>query len=188
MRRGYKVKRDFLEGLKLDAATIDAIMTENGKDIEHAKAKYADYEDLQKQLATANETLEKFKDYDQTKADVEKFKAELEKSQKESAAKIAAMERTAKVTDFLTGKKFVNAITQTEIKKQLADALADEKNAGKNLDDLFAEINTPESNILQNENKPTPPVVAPMKGAATDTNADINAAREVMGLPPLGKE
>src|SRR5574344_975585 len=97
MRREiYKMKRDFLEGLKLEAEVIDKIMKENGKDIESAKAKFADYDDIKQQLETANATMEKFKDYDQTKADVEKYKAELEKSQEESAAKIAAMESSGR--------------------------------------------------------------------------------------------
>ena len=181
------MKRDFLESLGIAADAIDKIMAENGKDIESAKAKFADYDDVKAQLATANATLEKFKDYDQTKADVEKYKAELEKSQKESAAKIAAMERSAKVSDFLTGKTFVNKITKAAVNKQLSEMLADEKNAGKNLDDLFAEITKDDANILADEGKPTPPVITSMKGAGagSDKNAEINAAREVMGLPPL---
>ena len=81
------MKRDFLEGLKLEADVIDKIMRENGKDIESVKAKYADYDDVKKQLETANATLEKFKDYDQTKAEVEKYKLEAEKAQKEAALK-----------------------------------------------------------------------------------------------------
>ena len=69
------MNRDFLEGLKLDAATIDKIMAENGKDIEREKAKTAAAEqaarDTQAQLEKANKTLEGFADHDQIKADVE---------------------------------------------------------------------------------------------------------------------
>ena len=85
------MKREFLEGLKLDADIIDKIMAENGKDINREKAKYADYDDIKSQLEVANKTIEKFKDYDQTKAEVEKYKAENEKLQKESAIKIDTM-------------------------------------------------------------------------------------------------
>ena len=129
--------------------------------------------------------MEKFKDYDATKADVEKYKAELAKSQEESAAKIAAMERSAKVGDFLSGKKFVNKFTHDSVKQQLADALADKANAGKNLDDLFAEITKDGGDILVDENKPTPPVVDSMTGGKTGGEADAVAhARAVMGLGP----
>ncbi|MCQ2594825.1 MAG: phage scaffolding protein [Treponemataceae bacterium] len=177
------MKRDFLEGLGLEADTIEKIMKENGKDVEREKAKFADYDDIKKQLETANSTLEKFKDYDQTKADVEKYKAELEKSQKESAAKIEAMERSAKVGDFLTGKKFVNDITHNAIKSQLADMLADQKNAGKSIENLFDEITKDRTDLLKIENAPTPPVVPEMKGGGNKGDSDA-AARAAMGLPP----
>jgi len=44
------MKRDFLEGLGVEAEVIDKIMKENGKDIEGAKAKFSDYDDIKKQL------------------------------------------------------------------------------------------------------------------------------------------
>lgn len=177
------MKRDFLESLGLESEVIDKIMKENGKDIEGVKAKFSDYDDIKKQLETANATLEKFKDYDQTKADVEKYKAELKKSQEESVAKIAAMERSAKVGDFLSDKKFVNSITHDAVKKQLADMLTDEKNAGKSLKDLFDEITKDQADILKDENAPTPPVVPAMSGKSGKSDDDAQA-RAVMGLPP----
>ena len=50
------MKREFLQGLKvgespLPKEVIDAIMAENGRDIEGVKARYADYEELKQQLA-----------------------------------------------------------------------------------------------------------------------------------------
>ena len=52
------MKREFLQGLKvgenpLPKDVIDAIMAENGRDIQNIKAHYADYEDLKTQLAKA---------------------------------------------------------------------------------------------------------------------------------------
>ena len=52
------MKREFLQGLKvgespLPKEIIDAIMAENGRDIEAVKARYADYEALQEQLTQA---------------------------------------------------------------------------------------------------------------------------------------
>ena len=177
------MKRDFLESLGLESEVIDKIMRENGKDIEGVKAKFVDYDDIKKQLETANTTLEKFKDYDQTKADVEKYKTELKKSQEESAAKIASLERSAKVGDFLSDKKFVNSITHDAVKKQLADMLTDEKNAGKSLKDLFDEITKDQADILKDDNAPTPPVVPAMSGKSGKSDDDAQA-RAVMGLPP----
>lgn len=177
------MKRDFLEGLGIETEVIDKIMKENGKDIESVKAKFADYDDHKQQLETANATLEKFKDYDQTKADVEKYKAELEKSQKESAAKIAAMESSGKVKDYLSGKKFVNRITQESITAKMCEALGADESKGKNLDDIFAEITKDQADILKDENAPTPPVVTAMGGKGGKSDDDAQA-RAVMGLAP----
>ena len=65
------MKREFLEGLKLEADVIDKIMAENGKDVNREKAKFTDYDEVKAQLEAANKTLEGFKDYEAVKADVE---------------------------------------------------------------------------------------------------------------------
>jgi len=180
------MKREFLEGLKLDADIIDKIMAENGKDINREKAKYADYDDVKSQLEVANKTIEKFKDYDQTKAEVEKYKAENEKLQKESAMKIATMERQAKVKDYLSSKKFVNDITRDAIAGKMGEILGADESKGKNLDDIFAELTKDKTDILKDETKATPPIVPAMSGKNGKSDDDAQA-RVVMGLP-LKKE
>ncbi|MCM1218939.1 MAG: phage scaffolding protein [Lachnospiraceae bacterium] len=184
------MKRDFLEGLGVPAEAIDKIMAENGKDIEGAKAKFADYDDIRKQLETANATIDKFKDYDEVKAEVEKYKAELRKSQEESAAKIAAMERSSKVNEFLADKKFVNQITREHISKQVADALADGKHEGKSVKDIFDEITKDKADILKDENAPQPPTTIAMGGGKPKGDADEDARIDaIMGLTkPKDKE
>jgi len=56
------MKREFLQNLKvgdqpLPAEIINAIMDENGRDIEAAKKPFSDYETIKGQLTTAQETL-----------------------------------------------------------------------------------------------------------------------------------
>lgn len=182
------MKRDFLESLGIPAEAIDKIMAENGKDIEGAKAKFADYDDIKKQLEAANATLEKFKDYDDTKAEVEKYKAENKKLQEESAAKIAAMERSAKVKDFLSGRKFVNKITQDAITAKMCEILGADESKGKSLDDLFAEITKDQADILKNDEAPAPPVVPAMGGGKKPKDGAEEDARidAIMGLSTKG--
>ena len=67
-RSGRKdhMKREFLQGLKVGEASlpkeiIDAIMAENGRDIENIKSHYADYEALKGQLAQAEGAAEAVK-------------------------------------------------------------------------------------------------------------------------------
>lgn len=181
------MKREFLESLKLEAAVIDQIMAENGKDIEREKQKTLTAQEeaaaTKAQLEKANTTLEGFKDYDQTKADVEKYKAEAETTKKEAAAKIASLERTAQVKDFLSGKKFVNDITRDALAAKLTEQLGSEEAKGKSLDDLFTTLTKDQKNILADDASPAPPVQGSMKGTshAADERA---AARAVMGLPP----
>lgn len=185
------MKKEFLEGLKLDSGVIEQILKESEKErAEGDKAhkeelsKFADYEDLKKQLETANATLDKFKDYDQTKAEVEKYKAEIDKLSKDSAARIAGLERENRVTDFLSGKKFVNKITAQAVRKQLADMLADTSNAGKNLEELFSTMVKDDDNILLKENAPTPPVVPQMKTGSNPPNDSADDAKidAIMGI------
>lgn len=66
------MKREFLENLKigdqpLGKEAIDAIMAENGRDIEAAKKPFADYESVKEQLKTAKEGLKAFEGVDVTK-------------------------------------------------------------------------------------------------------------------------
>ena len=181
------MKREFLEGLKLEAAVIDQIMAENGKDIEREKQKtlaaQEEAKETKAQLEKANKTLEGFADHEQIKADVEKYKAEAETAKKEAAAKIASLERTAHVKDFLSGKKFVNDITRDAIAAKLTEQLSSEEAKGKSLDDLFAALTKDQKNILADDTAPAPPVQGSMKGGshAADERA---SARAVMGLPP----
>nr|DAX69493.1 MAG TPA: minor structural protein [Caudoviricetes sp.] len=177
------MKRDFLEGLKLDADIIDKIMAENGKDINREKAKYADYGDIKARLENANKTIEKFKDYDQVKAEVEKYKAENEKLQKESATKIATIERQSKVKDYLSSKKFVNDITRDAIATKMGEVLGTDESKGKNLDDIFTELVKDKADILKDETEAKPPTVTQMSGNSGGSNDDA-LARVAMGLPP----
>lgn len=57
------MKREFLQGLQvgdmpLTKEVIDAIMAENGRDIENVKARYSDYDALKEQFALAGSAAE----------------------------------------------------------------------------------------------------------------------------------
>ncbi len=61
------MKREFLQNFKvgdqpLPKEIIDAIMDENGRDIEAAKALYADYDTIKSQLSEAQKTIKGFQD------------------------------------------------------------------------------------------------------------------------------
>ena len=61
------MKRDFLKNFKvgdqpLTDEIVDAIMAENGRDIEAAKKPFADYDTIKNQLAEAQKTIKGFQD------------------------------------------------------------------------------------------------------------------------------
>lgn len=63
------MKREFLQNFKmgdqpLTKEIIDAIMAENGRDIEDAKKPFADYETIKNQLGEAQKTIKGFQDQD----------------------------------------------------------------------------------------------------------------------------
>ena len=63
------MKREFLQNFKvgelpLTKEIIDAIMAENGRDIENAKKPFADYDTIKQQLTTAQETIKGFESQD----------------------------------------------------------------------------------------------------------------------------
>jgi len=156
------MERKKLEELGLSAEQIDAVMKENGNDINRERAKFADYEEVKKQLETANATLDKMKDYEAVKADVVKYQKEAEAAQKAAAEKIAQMEVQGKVKDFTSSKKFVNDFTRESINAQLVTAMNDPANKGKSLDDMLKSLTDGKDNIFVDENKPTPPTVPQM--------------------------
>ena len=63
------MKREFLQNLKagneaLSKEVIDAIMAENGRDIENAKAAFADYDAIKDQLTQAQEAIKGYEALD----------------------------------------------------------------------------------------------------------------------------
>ena len=174
------MKREELEAIGLTADQIDAVMKANGSDINRERAKFADYDDVKKQLETANATLEKMKDYDEVKADVLKYQQEAEKAKADAAAKVQQLEDKARVKDFTSSKKFVNELTRDAINAQLYDAMNDAANKGKSLDDLLKALTDGKTDIFKDENIPTPPTVTTM--TSQSNKDDDSAIRAVMGL------
>lgn len=110
------MKRDFLQNLKageqaLPKEVIDAIMDENGRDIEAAKKPFADYDTIKQQLANANKTIEDFKnmDVDGIKKAADEWKAKYEQAEKDHAAKLDGLELDGKIESALREAKAKNA-------------------------------------------------------------------------------
>lgn len=166
------MNRKQLEELGLTAEQVDAVMKENGKDVERERAKFADYDDVKAQLEKANSAIDSMKDYEEVKGQVAEYKQQAEKAQADAAAKIAALELQGKIKDFTGNKKFVNDFTRDSINAALEKSLNDTANKGRSIEDLFKEMTDGKPNILVDDNAPTPPVVPAMNGKGAPSKED----------------
>lgn len=132
-------------------------MSENYKtvaDYDKQVKKKDDYkislDDVQTRLAE----LEK-EDVDGLKAKITTLTQELADEKEARAKEAKQTELRDKVKDFLSDKKFVNAITEDSIRSQMIQKLEEEN--GKNAEDVFKELTTkdgkPIENILVDEKK-----------------------------------
>lgn len=173
------MKREELEAIGLTAEQTDKVMKLNGDDINREKSKFADYDEIKQQLEKANATLDGMKDYEAVKADVLKYQQEAEQAKADAAAKVQQLELQAKIKDFTSGKKFVNDITREAINGQLESALNDAANKGKSIEELFNSLTEGKTDILKDENAPTPPTVPNMNGKQGDEDG-VTAAFKAM--------
>ena len=110
------MKRDFLQNFKvgeqpLPKEIIDAIMDENGRDIEAAKKPFEDYESLKEQLQTAKDGLAAFKDVDVDKLQgkITELTGQLADKDKQWQEKLDGMAFDGRIKDVITAAKGRNA-------------------------------------------------------------------------------
>lgn len=176
--KGLGVAEDELKG------AVNAIMDENGNDIERFKKSETS---LKAQLKTANDTLEKFKD-----VDIEGLKGEVEKYK--TAAAEAKANSEAEIEKLQFGYILDSALKEAGAKSSKAvKALLDHdglKLNGENivgLDEQIKKIKT-ESGYLFEDDK-TPTIVRATPGATESSNAgDGNKAVNTAIRNLLGKE
>ena len=89
------MKREFLQNFKvgelpLTEEIINAIMAENGRDIEAAKRPFADYDSIKEQLQTAKDGLKAFEGVDvaQLQGEITKLQGQLTDKDKEWQGKL----------------------------------------------------------------------------------------------------
>lgn len=106
------MKREFLQNFKigdqpLTKEIIDAIMEENGRDIEAAKKPFADYDHIKEQLKTAQDGLKAFEGVDVAKlqGEIATLQGKLDGKDKEWQGKLDGMAFDGKVKDAITAAK-----------------------------------------------------------------------------------
>lgn len=169
------MKREFIKGLLPDITdeVLDKIMGENGKDVEGAKAKFADYDAMKTQLAEANTKLS---GYDP------EWKAKAEQAEKDAAAKIADMQFDGLLTGAVSAAKGKNA---KAIRALLdVDALKASKNQETDIKTALEALAKDNGYLF--ETTETPPPYAAGTGTQHTGNTkytpEVNAIRAAAGL------
>lgn len=133
--------REFLQNFKVGDAPlpkeiVDAIMDENGRDIEAAKKPFADYESIKGQLQTAKDGLKAFEGVDvkDLQGQVAKLTGELKEKEAAHERELADLAFDGVLKDAITAArgrsdKAIRALLDVEALKASKDQTADIKAA-----------------------------------------------------------
>lgn len=180
------MKTDFLKGLGLEQDAIDKIMAENEKDIaaEQAKTTKAEGErdNYKDQLATATESLEKFKDVDP--AAMQSEIENLNKQLKDKDAEYAAKEADRIFSD--TVKEAIKSAGGRNEKAVMAmldmDALKASKNQSEDIKKALETVKESDAYLFGSD-EPFMNAVGATGGSADVGGDNLSAIRAAMGLP-----
>lgn len=184
------MKTEFLQNLKigdqaLTKEIIDAILAENGRDVEAAKKPFADYEAIKEQLKTAKDGLKAFEgvDVNDLQSKITTLQNDLSAKDKEYQQKLADMQFDGLLTGAVSAAKGKNA----KAIRALLDV--DTLKASKNQE---ADIKTALEALAKDngylfDTTETPPPYAPGTGNTppagnTKYTPEVNAIRAAAGL------
>lgn len=147
---GIEVSEDKKSDLKKKMSENYKTVADYDKQVKKKDEYKISLDDVQTRLAE----LEK-EDVDGLKDKITTLTQELADEKEARAKEAKQTELRDKVKDFLSDKKFVNAITEDSIRSQMIQKLEEEN--GKNAEDVFKELTTkdgkPIENILVDEKK-----------------------------------
>lgn len=157
------MKREFLQNLKigdqpLPKEIIDAIMDENGEDIESAKKPFADYETLKTQLAEAKKTIEELRgqgDIEAVKQVAKDWETKYNQAVADAARQKADMEFGGLLTTAITAARGKNAKAITALLD--VDALKQSKNQEADIKAALENLKKDSGYLFEGEAKPGQP-------------------------------
>lgn len=174
------MKREALKELGLTDEQIDKVMSENGKDIESTKSKFADYEAVKTQLVEANTQIESFKtlDVDGIKKAADEWKTKAETAEKSRIADIEKLQFDYALDGALSGAKAKNA----KAVKALIDVNGLKFNNGEviGLKEQLEKIKSENDYLFEGE--AAPPAIFSATPNQSQQPTGIDAIRSAMGL------
>ena len=155
------MKREFLQNFKvgdqpLTPEIIDAIMAENGRDIEAAKKPFADYDAIKEQLQTAKDGLKAFEGVDvaQLQSQIATLNTQLSDKDKEWQGKLDAMAFDGKIKDAITAAKGKSAKAIAALLDM--DALKASKNQDADIKTALDNLKKESGYLFEDEQTPPP--------------------------------
>lgn len=158
------MKTEFLRALGLTDEQVAEVMKENGKDVEKAKAKFSEYDNLKKQLSDANATIKSYTDMDidGIKQAAKDWEARAAKAEQDATAKIAEMEFSALLDGAIGAAKGKNAKAVQALLD--LDALRGSKNQSEAIRAALEAVKKDNGYLF--DDTPAPPPYAPGTGTA----------------------
>jgi hypothetical protein len=179
------MKTEFLQNFKvgdqpLTKEIIDAILAENGRDIENAKKPFADYESIKEQLQTAKDGLKAFEGVDvaQLQGKITELQGQLTAKDAEWQGRLDAMAFDGKIKDAITAAKGKNAKAVAALLD--LDALKASKNQDADITAALEALKKDSGYLFEEEG--TPPPYAAGTGSGGGGYDSTSALRAVMGL------
>ena len=154
---GIEIQEDKKADLKKKMSENYKTVADYNKQVEKKDEYKTSLDDVQTRLAE----LEK-EDVDGLKTKITTLTQELADEKEARAKEAKQTELRDKVKDFLSDKKFVNAITEDSIRSQMIQKLEEEN--GKNAEDVFKELTTKDGKTIENilvDEKKAPDVKIP---------------------------
>ena len=182
------MKREFLENFKvgdqpLSKEAIDAIMAENGRDIENAKKPFADYESIKEQLETARKGLAAFDGVDvkDLQGQITKLQGDLETKEREHAAQLADRDFQTALKDAITSAKGRSTKAITAMLD--VDTLKASKNQAADIKTALETLQKDSGYLFESDETPPPYSAGAGSGASGGGVTSLDAAiRAAAGL------
>lgn len=183
------MKTEFLQNFKIGDQSmpkevIDAILAENGRDIEAAKKPFADYEALKDRLKTAEDGLKAFEgvDVSQLQGEIAKLKGDLAQKDTDWQNKLDGMAFDGRVKEAITAAKGRNSKAIAALLDM--DTLRGSKNQEADIKTALENLKKDNAYLFEAD---TPPGYASGTGTqqtGTKYSAAENAIRTAAGLKP----
>ena len=181
------MKKEFLQNFKvgdqaLPEDVVKAILEENGRDVDAAKAPYADYDSIKEQLETTKTTLKELEGVDvkELQGKIATLQADLTTKETEHQNKLAEMAFDHALERAITGANGRNAKAITALLD--VPTLRSSKNQEADIKAALDDLKKDNGYLFDDGAMPPPYAAGTGTGGGGGYNSDV-ALRAAMGLP-----